>query len=273
MTPRANVVRLVEDVELRGTVLWDSARGRGWPVNPMGKFILSEMPATESGISSSLSARSGMPIEFAQEHVSSFVALLRSRALVVAHRRDFAATVLHLQAAALGLLAAGVSGTTSPSPRRYGVSSHSYTAIALSVLRGTARSAATLAILAALGLVLVLGPLHSISPLTIITLSLALGGGVVVHELGHALVLKGVPTAVVVRSMRPSILHPPLSKRRAFATTIGGPVAGLGVGAVLVSAAAIFGSSYLALAAIVTVCQGAGLTCLSSDGRKLCAGV
>jgi len=95
------------------------------------------------------------------------------------------------------------------------------------------------------------------------TVALAAGGGVVLHELAHAVALQGVPRALVLDGLRPSVLHPRLSAARTMLVAASGPLApslaGLGLAAFARSPAC----APLAAHAL-------GLTVLAPDGRNAC---
>jgi len=95
------------------------------------------------------------------------------------------------------------------------------------------------------------------------TIPLPVGGGIVLHELGHAVALYGVPRALVLDGLRPSVVHPQLGAVRTIAVAAAGPLApslaALGLAAVIPSAAC----APLAAHALA-------LTVLAPDGRNAC---
>lgn len=97
------------------------------------------------------------------------------------------------------------------------------------------------------------------------TIALGVVLGLVLHEAAHTIALYGIPRALVLDGLRPSILHPRLGGARAFAVAAAGPVvpplAAL-VTVVLWHAAA---PACAPLAA-----HALGLTVLAPDGRNAC---
>ncbi|MHB8641982.1 MAG: hypothetical protein ACYDA3_03725 [Gaiellaceae bacterium] len=91
------------------------------------------------------------------------------------------------------------------------------------------------------------------------------GGGVLLHELGHAAALAGIPRAVVRRGLRPALVHPSLSGLRALAVGAAGPLAPAlaALGTVVVSRAA-------APACLPLAAHALALTMVSPDGRNAC---
>lgn len=89
--------------------------------------------------------------------------------------------------------------------------------------------------------------------------------GVVLHEAAHAVALQGVPRALVLNGVWPSLLHPPLGAARAFLVAAAGPAvpALAGLLAVLLWNASAPACAPLAAHAL-------GLTVLAPDGRNAC---
>jgi hypothetical protein len=96
-------------------------------------------------------------------------------------------------------------------------------------------------------------------------IALAVGVGVLLHELGHAAALVRVPRGAVRRGLRPALVHPALRGMRALAVGVAGPLAPslAALGAIGVSRAAA--PSCLPLAA-----HALALTIVSPDGRNAC---
>jgi hypothetical protein len=113
--------------------------------------------------------------------------------------------------------------------------------------------------------VAVLLPLAALGGAWTAAAALAAGAGLVVHEAAHAVALRGIPRALVLEGLKPSILHPPVGAWRTFAAAAAGPLAptilGLSV-AVTWRAAA---PAVVPLAAHVV-----GLTVIAPDGRAAC---
>jgi hypothetical protein len=108
-------------------------------------------------------------------------------------------------------------------------------------------------------------------PLLALAVSLAVGIGLVVHELGHLVLLRGVPACVVVRGFRVSIWHRRLDPRREARVALAGPAAGIAVGAVSLLALELRPCAELAAPALLGAAQLLGLTMLTRDGRRACA--
>ena len=102
-------------------------------------------------------------------------------------------------------------------------------------------------------------------------IALSVGTGMVVHELGHLVLLRGVPACVVVRGLRVSLLHRRLGPRREVGVALGGPGAGIALAAAALLAVELYPCVELAAVALVEAIQLLGLTTLTHDGRRVCA--
>jgi hypothetical protein len=90
----------------------------------------------------------------------------------------------------------------------------------------------------------------------------AAGAGVLLHELGHAAALRGVPHVLVRRGLAPRLLHPQLPPGRLLAVAAAGPLSPAFAGLAL---AHVAGIASLPLAA-----HALALTVAAPDGRNAC---
>jgi hypothetical protein len=113
--------------------------------------------------------------------------------------------------------------------------------------------------------VAVLLPLAALGGVWTVPAAFAAGAGIVIHEAAHAVALRGVPRALVLEGLKPSIIHPPVGAWRTFAAAAAGPLAptvlGLSVALTWRGAAA----AVVPLAAHVV-----GFTVIAPDGRAAC---
>jgi hypothetical protein len=96
-------------------------------------------------------------------------------------------------------------------------------------------------------------------------LVLGVAVGVVLHEGAHVLALRGLPRALVLNGVRPSILHPRVGRTRSFVVAAAGPVAPALAALLMV---ALWNASAPACAALAA--HALGLTVLAPDGRNAC---
>jgi hypothetical protein len=117
----------------------------------------------------------------------------------------------------------------------------------------------------AAAVVAVLLPLVSLGGAWTIAAAFAAGTGIVVHEAAHAVALCGVPRALVLEGLKPSILHPPVGVWRTFAAAAAGPIAPTLLGLSIALAWRTAAPAVVPLAAHVV-----GLTVIAPDGRAAC---
>jgi hypothetical protein len=89
--------------------------------------------------------------------------------------------------------------------------------------------------------------------------------GVVLHELAHVVALHGLPRALVVNGLRPSVVHPRLAGTRAFVVASAGPLV-----PALMALLAVASWQASAVACAPLAVHALGLTVLAPDGRHAC---
>jgi hypothetical protein len=235
-------VELPFGVELRDGLLVDAVRGVHLPVNDSGRIVLERANgATIERLGAELTragSRDGV------RDALAFCKQLNERFLL--NIRVGAATRLRRRLHAFG----------------YGI-----------VLRGPARRVRAES---TFDVVRVVSPVGAILTLSLLPLALvggpwtlaaaaATGLGVVVHEVAHAVALRGVPSAVVLHGLRPTLLHPRLGAARALLVASVGPLA---PSLTAIAAAAAWRPSALAVAPLGA--HALALTVLCPDGRNAC---
>jgi hypothetical protein len=96
-------------------------------------------------------------------------------------------------------------------------------------------------------------------------LAVGMCAGVVLHEAAHVVALQGVPRALVVHGIRPTLVHPCVGTMRAFVVATAGPL--VPALAALLAVALWHGT---AAACAPLAAQALGLTVLAPDGRNAC---
>ena len=112
-----------------------------------------------------------------------------------------------------------------------------------------------------------LGGLGAFSTSTTLALAAAVGIGVVLHELGHLALLRGVPTCAASRGARLWLLHRAIDRRREVVVTAAGPTTALAAAAALLSMPGPSAN----VASLALSVHALGFTVLTADGRALCA--
>jgi hypothetical protein len=253
-------IELAAGVHVQGSELVDDIRGMRIQLNPAALIAL----------------REPTPARMAAAMCSTFV-VERGRAeldaLTLCARLN-AALLANVRVATPRLLARWVRDALMLAPlrrlprwpaRRRTVCTSSVGGALATVARGTAGTAAAVSAVTALPLVAV--GAHGVA----LTAGLAAGIGLVLHEVGHAVALRGVRAALIVRGVRVSLLHRRLARRREGLVAAAGPLAV--VVAALATLTAVHASASVSAAPIPVIfaLHAIGLTVLGQDGRKLCA--
>jgi hypothetical protein len=233
-------IELAPGVVLRADALHDSVRGIRVPLNASARLAF-RSGATVGELAASL-ARLGA--RDADHDAAAFAAQLNR--LLLANLRTSSRTSLVRRVRALRK-----GKALRPPTRRIAIDKPWKFVAALMPSAGA--------------VVAVLLPLVSLGGAWTIAPAFAAGAGIVVHEAAHAVALCGVPRALVLEGLKPSILHPPLGAWRTFAAAVAGPLAPTFLG--LSIAMAWRGA---APAAVPLAAHVVGLTVIAPDGRAAC---
>jgi hypothetical protein len=97
--------------------------------------------------------------------------------------------------------------------------------------------------------------------------------GPALHEMGHALALRGTPAALVTTQIGAFIAHGPATPARIRRIALAGPCSCLAAAAgILAAGVAVSGVALVGTGMLLSL-QAASLTVLSSDGRNALAGL
>jgi len=228
-------ISLAPGVTLDGDVVVDPVRGLRVAASPAAALVLAHADGRSIAAVGELLSRHGA--ENGQRDALEFSAELSRRLLVNVRIRPAAFVRRRAAAARRGIF-------LHAPPRRVG-----------SLPMGLALVAGVLtAVTAPFGLLVGAWPFV-----------VGVAGGVVLHEAAHAVALRGIPRALVLNGVRPSLLHPPLGRGRAVVVAAAGPVvpALAGLLAVLLWHPSAPACAPLAAHAL-------GLTVLAPDGRNAC---
>jgi hypothetical protein len=131
-------------------------------------------------------------------------------------------------------------------------------------IRGTASVAWALAPVAAVVLLALL-PLAVVAGATGVAVAAATAAGVVLHECAHVAALRGVPRALILQGLTPSILHTRVGPARALVAAAAGPAA-----PALVSLLAVAAWRSAAVVCAPLAAHALALTVAAADGRNAC---
>jgi hypothetical protein len=149
--------------------------------------------------------------------------------------------------------------------RRRALSTSSVAGAIATVTRGTAATAVAVSVATALPLAAV--GAHGFA----LAAGIAAGTGLVLHEVAHAVALRGVAAALIVRGIRVSLLHRRLDRRREGVVAAAGPLAVVAAALVALALVHAFAAAFAAPIPVIFALHALGLTVLGPDGRKLCA--
>ena len=99
---------------------------------------------------------------------------------------------------------------------------------------------------------------------------LGTGLGLGIHEAAHAALLRGVPSALVVRGPRTRVLHAAISPSRRALVAVGGPLVVAALGLALVLGGELTTTPAATIAGCPFAAHALALTAVGGDGRVAC---
>ena len=268
MIASTDSISLAPGVSVERGQLADAVRGDAWPLNASGAFVLARVGRPVGVVVRELAEAFSLSAEQARADVLLFVSQLNRLALVNVERESSRLwQVVHwLRLAALlapaGRLPVAVS-------RRRALDTGSVArALASSLAAVLPRSFLVGVVATVLGLQLSL--LVGTGPVVAVLIGAGTGRGVGLHESVHAVLLRGVPSAFVVRGRRTYVLHARVGSRRRAIVAVGGPLTTSLLGVGLVAAGAALTAPVLAVAGLPLAAHAMALTVVGGDGRVAC---
>jgi hypothetical protein len=257
-------IALPPSVERRADGVYDHVRGVTLPLNATGAVIVGA--STPAAASRALRHGFAVDEDRALADAIGFCAELNERLLLnVSPVRGAPALALRWVAHLPFMLAARTLPRL-PARRRH-VDTSSLCTTLVTGIRATLPFAGLVSVGAFVVASLVLGGLGAVSASTTLALAAAVGAGVVLHELGHLVLLRGVPTCAVTRGARLWLLHRALDRRREAVVAAAGPTAAIAVAALLLALPGLSAT----VAGLALSLHALGFTVLTGDGRTLCA--
>jgi hypothetical protein len=269
MLEAADRVVLADGIVLRDDALVDDVCRTSWPVNATGAFVVARDDRPLGEIAERVAAAYALPVEQARADVLAFAWQLNRLALANVERRSGRAC--HAVAWLRLALRLAPAGALPPlTVRRRPLDTSTVTRAVVGVGRGLAARCTALALIVAAltaHVGLAVGRLSLLAPVAI---GLAVGVGLAAHEAAHAAALRGVPSALVVRGSRVSVVHAPAGEVRRVLVALAGPGSVAAAGLCLLAAGVALGAPTLAAAGGSGALHAAALTVLASDGRTAC---
>jgi hypothetical protein len=263
-----DILVLPPGVDVREELLRDTVRGHAWPLNASGAFVLARAGRPLGVIASELAAAFSLPQAEARSDVVRFVWQLNRLALVNVERTAsklsqlFDWLQLARRLAPMGILPAPITRRRALETRTAARALWS----CLVAMLPRAILVASVATILAVHVALIVGA-GLVVPVLV---GLGTGAGIGVHEAAHAALLRGVPSALVLRGRRTRVLHAAIAPSRRALVAVGGPgaVAALGIGLVLAGVLAT--TPAVTIAGCPFAAHALALTVVGGDGRVAC---
>ena len=268
MIAATDTVALAPGVDVREELLRDAVRGHEWPLNRSGAFVLERSGRPLGEVAGELAEAFSLSASDARRDVLRFVWQLNHLALVNIERT---ASSLGQLVEWLSLAARLAPAGTVPAAvtRRRAIDTRSAAHALASTFKAVLPRVgvvATVATVLAVHVALIIG-----SGLTVpLLVGLATGIGLGLHEAAHAALLRGVPSALVVRGARTRVLHAAVAPRRRIVVAVGGPLAVAALGLALVLGGVVATSPAAAIAGCPFAAHALALTVAGGDGRVAC---
>jgi len=261
-------VTLAPGVEIRQELLRDVVRGHEWPLNTSGSFVLERSGRPLGEVAGELADAFSLSAPEARGDVLRFVWQLNHLALVNVERTASSLRQL-VEWLRLAARLAPAGAVPAPITRRRAIDTqtvaHALASTFMAVLPRVALVTAIATVLA-VHVAVNLGA-GLVDPLLA---GLATGIGLGLHEAAHAALLRGVPSALVVRGARTRVLHATVAPRRRTAVALGGPLAVAALGLALVLGGVLATSPAAAIAGCPLAAHALALTVVGGDGRVAC---
>lgn len=255
-------------------VLVDAVRGQSVPLNQTACYMLYSAQGRSLGeTTETIASETRTDIQIVRRDLEALCDKLNSKALVNVGGRQS-----HMLRAWLPLALKSVRHGIIPSAPpilivRRPVDTSTTRSIILTTAAAGIRNAFSwaLSVVGVLLAALLVGaePATFYRQLTILAVAPAIGASLLIHEIGHALFLRNVPTVLVTRGPQIFLLHRPIQSQRAVLVSAAGPVISGIVGGSLLIVAYLITAPVLLLVALPFVVQLLGLTVLAHDGRHL----
>ena len=269
MIAQTDRLSLAPGVALRPGGLADAVRGDSWPLNASGAFVLARTGRPLGQVVGEIADVFSLPVEAARADVLRFVWQLNALALVNVDsegsrlRRLADWIKLATRLAPAGALPAALS-------RRRALDTRTVSRSIVSSLSATSSRVVLVAVVAT-AVAAQFAALAGASALTApLALGLATGAGLGLHEAAHVAVLRGVPSALVLRGRRTYVLHARVSSSRRSVVALAGPLAVAVLGLGFSVAGAILLAPVLTIAGCPFAAHALALTVVSGDGRIAC---
>lgn len=264
-------VVLPEGVSVGGGHVEDIVRGCRWPLNETGGFVLGRAGARLDAVVREFADTYCLPLEVARRDVLQFTWTLNELAIVnIGHD----GSRLRRWADWLALAARLIPAATLPAPVtvRRALDTATVSGAAASVFRASGSRVLSVSSAAAISLLPLALALDGRGAAAFVALGLGAGTGIGVglHEAGHVVTLRGVPSALVLHGRRTFVLHAPLGAGRRSLVAFSGPATTVAVGLALIILGNLLVVPLLGMLGLPLVAHAVSLSALGGDGRTAC---
>lgn len=269
MIAATDTIRFAPGVRMKEGRLEDGVRAASWPLNASAAFVLEHSGRPLGETVAAFADAFGLSAERAREDVLRFVWQLNALALVNVERsgsrlrrlREWLSLAAHLAPA--GAVPAAVT-------RRRALDTRTVRRALVSCLLAISSRAAAVAGIATVltsQLTVAAGPSGLEAALLVGTCT---GLGLGLHEAAHTALLRGVPSALVTRGRRTSVLHAAVSPGRRAIVAAGGPFTVAVLGVVAIGVGWLAALPALVVAGCPLAAHAVALTVVGGDGRVAC---
>jgi len=269
MIADADALTLAPGVALECGQLSDAVRGTAWPLNGSGVFVLGRAGSSVGEIACDLADAFSLPVEEARGDVLRFAWHLNALALVNIGRQE-ALLRRFVDWLLLALELAPAGAFPAPVARRRALDTRTVPRAVGSCLVATMPRVVAVASFATVAIALSVGVVGASGLGVSVALGLATGLGLGLHEAAHTALLRGVPSALVVRGRRTFVLHAPVGPTRRSIVALAGPLVVTLIGVAFSLAGTGLADPGLTIAGCPLAAHALALTVAGGDGRIAC---
>jgi hypothetical protein len=263
-------VVLPEGVSVGADHLEDVVRGCRWQLNNTGSFVLGRGGKQLDVVVRELADAHCLRLEVARRDVLQFIWMLNALAVVnIVHDGSRLRRWTDWLVLAARLIPAGA--LPAPVTTRRALDTGTMPRAVASVVRAAGPRVLSVSSAAAIVLLPLAAAFGGLGSAVVgIGLGAGTGIGLGLHEAGHVVTLRGVPSALVLRGRRTFVLHAPVGEARRSLVAFSGPAITVAFGLVLVAAGHLLVSPLLVILGLPLIAHAVSLSALGGDGRSAC---
>lgn len=270
LTP-TDVLELAPGVTLDGDAVADPLRSSALPLNDTGAVLLTLLPCTIQELAVALVQRYGLDDDRARADAVTFAAAMNAALVTNVRMRGTSLPARILRSCSLSV-ACAMSGVRPAGARcpytRTPLSANGRFRLIAEIVRGMAKPSLRCAAASVLPLAVLMLALGLVVIPVLLAVAVAFLVGPGLHEAGHALALRGTPSALVTTGVGAFIAQGPANPRRVRRAALAGPLLCALVAAGVVAVGFVLSALFLVITGIILSLQAVSLTVLTADGRN-----